>query len=137
MPPSSVLAATNSFATRFIPSCSELTMQTSASRKSATSLRSFSAPLRYRIGPSAGPWPWRSLMARHARVDFALHVGIALQLGPRRHADLDEGKPPLEVGMTQQQAVDGVETFGDALRVVQPIHADADQHPPPEAGTPS
>ena len=62
----------------------------------------------------------------HESRDFRFDRRVAFQRRPRRHANLHERQPAAQVGPPRDQRVERGEPLRDALRVVQPIDAQAD-----------
>ena len=66
---------------------------------------------------------------RDPAIDFRFDRAVAFELRSGRHADLDERETAAQIGPARQHAIDGLEPLGNALRVVKPIHSDADDVP--------
>jgi hypothetical protein len=63
----------------------------------------------------------------HLARDFVFDGGVALERRAGRHADLDEGELSPEVGPPRHEQVERGQPLRDAFRVVEPIHAEADE----------
>ena len=102
-------------------------MHTSAARNSSkTSVGSWCRTIS-RIG-----WyvalPKPALMRAASSTASVCSALYAASLAARRRGDLDEGEAADPFRMQLQQRVDGAQPLDDALGVVEPLDADAEQH---------
>ncbi len=93
----------------------------------------------YRIGAVVRTTAVARVDARDRPSIFCADFHVGRHIGARRHANLDEDEPLAQVRPLVEQAVDRREPLGNALRVVEPVDADADDLPlavQPQLGRP-
>ncbi len=60
-----------------------------------------------------------------APLDVGHHILVVLQVRPRGHADLDVAEAAPPAGVEVEEALQGLQALGDALGVVEAVHAQA------------
>ena len=69
----------------------------------------------------------RALMRRGERVDPLVQLAVLRDERPARRGELREREPPPEPGKALEEALDREQPLLDALRVVEAVHADAEE----------
>ena len=63
----------------------------------------------------------------HLAIDRGFNRAVAVEIRSGRHADLDEGQPPAQLGTACEHPIERLEPLGNAFGVVEPIDAQSEQ----------
>jgi hypothetical protein len=70
--------------------------------------------------------------ARHQLLRVFVQLAVAVDHRAARRRELDEGEPPAKLRIAGEQLLDGEQALFDPLRVIEAIHADAQQRVRPQ-----